>query len=71
MSVESFDKLKQSLIATYQKFGDDKALIRNGLSYSGNQISNEIENETELGIELIDSIIKLTIDLLSRDKINI
>lgn len=72
MNQESINKLKQSMIETYRKFGDDKAiLIKGKKSYTGNEIAEEIENETDFGIEMINSIIKLSIDLLKRDKVNL
>ena len=71
MNVDSIDKLKSSMISTYKKFGDKKALITGGRSYSGNEIAQEIENETEFGIGIIDNMIQLSIDLVSRDKINL
>lgn len=72
MKLESLDKLKSKVIETYKKFGDKKALlIRGHNSYTGFEIADEIEKETELGIEMMNSIIQLTIDLLSRDKINV
>jgi len=69
MKTESIEKLKSSIINSYRKLGDDKKLIKGFESYSGNQIADEIENETELGIKMIDLLIQLTIDLLNRKKI--
>ena len=71
MKAESMEKLKQLMVATYRKFGDEKALLLKGKrSYTGNEIADEIENETEFGIEMVDNMIQLTINLLKRDKIN-
>jgi len=42
-----------------------------GKIYSGNEVAEHIENETELGIGMINSIINLSINLISRDKLNI
>jgi hypothetical protein len=63
-------EIKKTMIDTYKKYGDEKVLTRGRYSYTGNQLANEIENETEVGINMINSILKLTIDLLKRDKIN-
>jgi hypothetical protein len=72
MKVESIEKLKQSMVETYRKFGDEKAILVKGkYSYTGNEVAEEIENETEFGLGMIESIMQLTIDLLKRDKINI
>lgn len=68
---KSVDILKQHLIDRYRKIGDDKAISTKGRSYSGNQMADEIENETEFGIQSIKSLISLTIELVSRDKLKI
>jgi hypothetical protein len=65
------EKLKQLMISTYRKIGDNKGFVMKGKSYTGNQIAEEIENETELGVKIISNLLKLTIDLLKRDKLNI
>lgn len=71
MKTESIEKLKQLMVKTYRKFGDETALlIKDKRSYTGNEIAEEIENETEFGIKMVDNMIQLTIDLLKRDKIN-
>lgn len=70
MNQKSIEKLKQLMITTYRKFGDEKALMLKGrFSYTGNEIAKEIENETEFGIEVLNSLLQLTIDLLKRNKI--
>lgn len=64
--------LKEYLISTYEKFGDKKALVTKGYrAYTGLDLANEIRNNTPEGIESLQSIIALTIDLLRRDKINL
>ena len=73
MKVESIENIKQSMVSTYRRIGDARALGIKGIgkvSYTGNEIANEIENETELGIKMINNMIQLTIDLLKRNKIN-
>ena len=68
MKKESMDKLKQLMVATYRKFGDKKALLLKGKRiYTGNEIADEIENETEFGIKMVNNMIQLTINLLKRD----
>lgn len=65
------EKLKKELVKTYREFGDEEAmLIRGKESYTGNEIANEIEKETEFGIEMVSTLLNLTIDLLNRNKIN-
>lgn len=68
MKTESIQKLKELIVEAYRKSTHTKIIIGNK-SYTSNEIADEIENESELGIETIDNIIQLTIDLLSRGKI--
>lgn len=68
--INEFNKLKENLIKTYQRYGSDKMLTYKGKSYSGIDLSKEIQDGTEFGIELITNMIELTIDLVKRDKIN-
>lgn len=74
MKPESIEKLKQRMVETYRKFGDEKALlirVKPGKNvWTGHEIAEEIENENEFGIHIVDNLIQLTIYLLSRDKIN-
>ena len=64
--------IKQKLIDAYKSIGDDIALLtKDKKSYTGYAIANEIEKETEFGISMINNILKLTIDLLSRNKLEI
>lgn len=39
-----------------------------GKQFSGNEVANEIEQETEFGVNCINTLMGLTIDLLSRNK---
>ncbi len=74
MKKESIEKLKELMVSTYKKMGDKKALttrVIGGKSYTGNEIAKEIEDETEIGLKMMDNIIQLSVDLVSRDKINI
>ena len=63
-------ELKVSMVKTYRKFGEKKGLITKGKSWTGNEVADEIEQETEFGIHMVDMLLQLTIDLLKRDKIN-
>lgn len=67
------DKLTKLMADTFRKkHGDEKALLIKGkYSYTGNEIADAIDNRTEFGIEMIDGIIQLSIDLLLRDKVNL
>jgi hypothetical protein len=68
MKAESIDILKQKIIRTYRKHGDEPYLRTNARIYTGNEIAEEIEKETEFGVECVNKLIQLTIDLLARDK---
>jgi hypothetical protein len=66
MKEESVERLKQAMIETYRKFGDDRAIrTRGGKSYTGNEVANEIENETKFGLDLIEMMLNI-----KKDKIN-
>jgi hypothetical protein len=65
-------KLKSKVISTYLKLGNDKVvLIKGDKSYTGHEIVDEITNETEFGVEMLNNLLSLTIDLVSREKLNI
>ena len=65
-------ELEKILVSTFLKYGDKTALLIKGKrSYTGNEIAEEIKNGTELGIQMMENILKLSINLLMRDKINI
>ena len=72
MKAESIDILKAKVIATYRKHGDKPYLTimdADGIrKYTGNEVADEIEQETAFGVDCINKLIQLTIDLLSRDK---
>ena len=66
-------QLKAKVISTYKKMGDKVALvqkIKGKNSWTGNELAKELEDETEFGIRMMSGMLLLTIDLLSRDKIN-
>jgi 23S rRNA pseudoU1915 N3-methylase RlmH len=72
MKQESVETLKTKIATSFRKHGDKQALIvmdKNPRTYTGNQVADEIERETEFGVECISTVINLTVDLLSRDKV--
>lgn len=72
MEQKSIDQLKQLMITTYERYGNEKALLIKGeRSYTGYEISKEIREETEFGLEVFELLIKLTLDLLKRNKLAI
>jgi hypothetical protein len=69
---ELSQKLKAIAASTYSKFGEEKSiLIRGYKAYTGKEIAKEIEDETELGMRILSGLLKLTIDLVKRDKVNV
>lgn len=74
MKAESFDILKEKLSKSYRKYGDKHCLTVMGAEgirqYTGNEVADEIEQETPFGIKCIHRLIGLAIDLLDRKKIN-
>ncbi len=72
MKLESINKLKETVISTYKKFGDNTAcLVRGSRSYTGHEIAKEIEDETDFGLSFLENLLKLTTELVKRDKINV
>jgi hypothetical protein len=69
MSKELTEELKQLITLSYREYGDDKVVVWDNKSYSGNELADEIEQETILGIELLNNVIQLTIDLVKRGKV--
>ena len=71
IKTDTIELLKQKMIATFRKKGDDKMLVTGRKSYSGNEIADAVEKETELGVNTLNNIIQLSLDLISRDKIHL
>lgn len=70
MRQESIDTLQKLMVETYNKFGSESAIVSiGGKSWTGSAIAKEIEDETEFGIEMVDNMIQLTIDLVKRQKV--
>lgn len=71
--MELTEQLKQHVASIYRKkYGDNPALTQlkiDGKTYTGNEIANEIENETDFGVEQLKKLLNLTIDLIQRQKI--
>lgn len=61
-------KLKKNIVEKYLKFGDNKCMVYGGVSYTGSQVANEIELETETGMKILNGILNLAIELVSRQK---
>lgn len=65
-------KLKSNLInqlVSNEQIADEKYIVIGNKSYSRRDISIEIENETEFGIDFLSNMILLAIDLTSRKKV--
>ena len=69
--MENTEALKKNIIRIFTRMGDKKAVVIGNKSYSGIELANEVENETEIGIDMVNKLIRLTIDLLTRDKIKL
>lgn len=64
-------KLKNSLIdklTRNEQNLDIPYLVRNQKSYTRRELALEIENETEIGIDTLTSMLMLAIDLTARHK---
>ena len=61
--------LKETIIGSYEKYGEEKSIIFGNRAFSGLEMADEIRNETEIGKKAISLVIRLTLDLLKRNKI--
>ena len=68
MKEASLEKLKQNFIAHCKKKGDEVYMRTKKQSYTGNEMALELENETEVGLELMESMINLAAHLINKDK---
>ncbi len=62
------ESLKSNISNYYRGYGDGTVLYKGEESYTGNQIANDVDNETEFGIEMVNNLINLTLDLITRGK---
>lgn len=68
MNQENIDKLQSLIINDCRKRGDVPYIVYGGRSFTGNQLADEVANETEVGLEIIGGVLRLSIDLMSRGK---
>ena len=64
-------KLKNGVVRNLTKNEqnmDDDYLVKGDKTYSRRQLSTEIEMETDFGIEILTSVIVLSIDLTARQR---
>jgi len=63
------EKLKLSVIEHLKRQENDPYMIIKGKSYTGCQLIEEINNETQIGANLMGDLLALTLDLLHRNKL--
>jgi len=68
MQEENIDKLKQALVKNLKRKGISSYISYGGKVYSGEELALEVENETDAGISMMNSLILLALDLVSRGK---
>lgn len=67
---KAFLSLRSKMIDFLDKKGDEKALLtKGGKSFTGKELSNEIQLMTEQGNEFVNSMVMLAVDLFSRQKV--
>lgn len=66
--LSTLNTLKEKMISTLEKA--EGVLIKGGRKLTGKEMADEIRQETALGVDLMNMMIQLTIDLVMRDKIN-
>ena len=68
-------ELKRSLVRTFLNSKEDTLdkhyMTTSKGSFTRRELASEIENETEIGLQQMESILKLTIHMLERNKENI
>ena len=62
------EKLKAVVIEDLKKRGDKPFIASKEGVFSGIQLAEEVDKETDKGLKMINSLVKLTIDLLARGK---
>lgn len=66
------DKLKVDLIEKLtqnKQISDDKYIVFGNKSYTRQDIADEIQNETEFGVDFLTNMVMLAIDLTARQKV--
>lgn len=62
-------QLRDSLSEMYRKFGNNPALtLGSGKAYTGFEVANAIAKENNLGIEMMEHILKLSVEMLKTDR---
>jgi|SRR6185436_12547414 len=68
--IDAYSRLKVAMVKTFRKIGDKKFLAKGFDAFTGNDLANEVEANSEEGDDQMNAIVRLTIDLLLRDKIH-
>lgn len=63
------NKLKESAVKQFLNYGNQEICFFQHKKWTGNELAKEINEETEIGIQQLNMLISLTIDLLNRGKI--
>lgn len=61
------DNIIKSLLSNEHNI-NDSYLLSKGRSWTRSQIAQEIENETEFGIDFMSDMLSLSLDLIARQK---
>lgn len=63
------EELREKLVSIFSEMEDKPYLLANGKSWTTKELMSEIKNKTKFGEELVENTLRLTLDLLSRQKI--
>ena len=69
---ELSEKLKNQLVETLirnEQNADEPYLYTQGRSWTRREISEEVKNETEFGVNQMTSLLVLSLDLIARNKV--
>jgi hypothetical protein len=68
MDKNLIESLKLNVSSYYRSYGDNTVLYKGEESFTGNQIADSVDNEDEFGIEMVNNLVSLTLDLIARGK---
>ncbi len=67
--MEPYQNLTKIVADKYRGYGDEVALLSLSIgksSWTGNELADEIENQTEFGQRLVNNLVLLSLDLVTR-----
>lgn len=69
--MEGYKSLVKQMISDARAYGDETVISTLGLgkcTWTGNELADEIENETDFGKDVVNGICSLSLELIQRGK---